>query len=434
MILNDESRIPVLDGLRAFVLLVALVHFRHLEQPSAGAWGENVYYFAAEFGLMALDVFFVLSGFLITGILLDSKGSTSFFRTFYTRRLIRIFPLYYGFLFIFFVLLPRLYPVQFRELTLTPIQHLYYWAYLTNVGLAVESWGALTDFTDHLWSLAVEEQFYLLWPAIVHLLSRNALKATCLICIIAAPIIRVCLALVDANLAGYALTPARADGLALGSLVAIYWREPEATHPIFRQGKRMILMGISILVALFFYLGNLSPHRESLVLTLGLTASTCLAGGILIVSLMTAKNSWWCRVIGSWPFREIGRYSYAIYVLHFPLVLVLDRLGIVQRSAFDQWFGSRIGAELAYVGIMMLASLIAGALSWHLYEKHFLKLRRRIPYQNPRSADPRMESRSGGAPCSTNEKQSISYADPGLADSSVITDGEDADKPATQEA
>jgi peptidoglycan/LPS O-acetylase OafA/YrhL len=377
---DAAPRLPVLDGLRGFILFVLVWHFYDpIWLPRATAAqqvvlvGFNLISWAA---VPALDVFFVLSGFLITGILLDSKGARSYFRTFYARRALRIFPVYYGVLFLLFFVVPRVYDSP--GLRLTPIQHLLYWGYLTNIGMTL-GWQPVTG-TGHLWSLAVEEQFYLVWPAVVYVCSRARLKTVCIGCLIAAPLCRIALAFTVGDSAGDVFTPARMDGLALGALLSVLFRETGAWPALARRATPMALAAAGTLGAIATYHGHfdLEDRLEQIV---GLTASTYLAGAIVVISITAGERDLWYRSIASWPLRKIGQFSYATYVFHLPLSLVLDRTGFVRRQAFDRWFVTELGAELAYVTTLVILSIAVGVVSWHLVEKHFLKWKRYVPYE-----------------------------------------------------
>src|SRR5437763_217904 len=161
--------IPQLDGLRGTAVIMVLI-------GHAASFVEGLPYAGmVEYVRFTVDVFFVLSGFLITGILLDAKGSNHYFRNFYVRRVLRIFPLYYGFLFVFFILAPALRPP-------TPggpfegwrASQGWFWSYLSNYQLLFPQWVRPYPLS-HFWTLAVEEQFYLFWPTVVLLTSRKGL-------------------------------------------------------------------------------------------------------------------------------------------------------------------------------------------------------------------------------------------------------------------
>src|SRR4051812_38390961 len=180
-----KGHVPALDGLRGFaILLVLLLHFTPMGEASTkiGAIGKWI----ASAGGIGVDLFFVLSGFLITGILLDAKGTPHFFRNFYARRTLRIFPLYYGVLFVCFILVPLFHPFNAEEQQVAHEQG-WLWLYGTNIRESMS--GADWPFhrgwisMDHFWSLAVEEHFYLVWPLAVFLLNRRAMIATCFIAI-----------------------------------------------------------------------------------------------------------------------------------------------------------------------------------------------------------------------------------------------------------
>jgi len=165
------SHIPALDGIRG--LAVLLVFYCHTTLIDPGGALGKLFVSSSRISWAGVDLFFVLSGFLITGILFDAKGKDFYFRNFYARRTVRIFPLYYAFLLVALVLLPIVTPASLADVYLHefPTQKVWYWLYLSNFYQAFHP-------THHLvfvsWSLAIEEQFYLCWPLVVFLCSRKA--------------------------------------------------------------------------------------------------------------------------------------------------------------------------------------------------------------------------------------------------------------------
>jgi peptidoglycan/LPS O-acetylase OafA/YrhL len=168
-------------------------------------------------GWTGVDIFFVLSGFLITGILLDARGDgpvrpPGYYRAFYTRRALRIFPVYYAFLAYIFIL----------RKAQVPSGAWWYWTYLTNVMFARVGW--TPSIEPHLWSLAVEEQFYLFWPAAISLIRRSWLRPICWALIVLSTGLRIVVAQHWGWTPAYVLTVCRLDEFAAGALLASYAR------------------------------------------------------------------------------------------------------------------------------------------------------------------------------------------------------------------
>src|SRR5262245_13745 len=173
------DRVPALDGLRGLAILpVMLTHFVSDGDLSPVSKVDEIVSATLTLGWVGVELFFVLSGFLITGILLDSRGAPHYFRNFYIRRTLRIFPLYYGFLALWLGVLPLFYkwPNDVLKVVSIPVSPVWSWAYLTNIVQALhDDWRAGPPYTTHFWSLAIEEQFYLVWPTVVFLFSRRRL-------------------------------------------------------------------------------------------------------------------------------------------------------------------------------------------------------------------------------------------------------------------
>ena len=199
---SDPRRVPGLDGLRGVaILMVVVLHFTFLLTRDYRRFAPL---YAARLGFIGVDLFFVLSGFLITGILLDSKDSPRYFRNFYARRFLRIFPPWYLFLVFVFFVAPRI----ALGVAGGSIARWWYFSYLTNFALV--RYGEGNAFADIGWSLAIEEQFYLVWPAVVLLLSGRRLRRLCVTIVVAAIALRGILG-PEHFKAAYFLTPARMD-------------------------------------------------------------------------------------------------------------------------------------------------------------------------------------------------------------------------------
>src|SRR5579863_9160491 len=223
-----DRHVRAYDGLRGIAIVLVLL--RHLGEDLPARRLGGVVDAALNAGWLGVDVFFVLSGFLITGILLDARGdeaqpSEGYFLRFYARRALRIFPLYYLFLAVtIFIARP-------------PMPHgtWWYWSYTSNVLIARHGWPEGLWETGHLWSLAVEEQFYLVWPAIIAWTPRRRLPVLCVAIIVGAIAVRIALIHQGAALGAYVLTPARADTLAVGAALAIALRSgPRVKDAIVR--------------------------------------------------------------------------------------------------------------------------------------------------------------------------------------------------------
>jgi peptidoglycan/LPS O-acetylase OafA/YrhL len=214
------SRSAALDGLRGLaILLVLCVHFIGDAQPSSAI--ERAVVKLANYGIWGVDLFFVLSGFLITGILYDAKGAPHYLRDFYARRTLRIVPLYYGVLFVLFVVLPSLPSVYPSGLAESGQHQAWLWSYGTNIYLALAKAWAL-PYVSHFWSLAVEEHFYLVWPLVVLVATRRGLLRACVAISGLALALRCGLSLAGAgDVALVVLTPCRLDALCIGAFLAI---------------------------------------------------------------------------------------------------------------------------------------------------------------------------------------------------------------------
>jgi peptidoglycan/LPS O-acetylase OafA/YrhL len=365
------------------VLMVLAFHFLHVDGEGGAA--ERALLSASRSGWAGVDLFFVLSGFLITGILLDARGGPGYFRAFYARRVLRIFPLYYAYLAVLFLAVPLLLP----SLDVKPETQGWLWTYLGNVLFAREGGFHASPYTGHFWSLAVEEQFYLAWPLLVWLLPRRRLALVCLGLVAGAFALRLGIHRTTFNAtAAYVLTPARMDALALGALVAVAAREP-AWWPRVRRGAPWLLAASSAAVAaVWFRQGGLFGGDPVVqVWAFGPLAAGFAA--LLVLALDGEGTSRLSRALRNRTLRGAGKYSYGLYVLHYPIFLALEAAGFTSLALAGAT-GSRLLGVLAFAGVAGAATLAAALLSWNLLEKPFLRWKDRVPYREPAA--------TGGAP------------------------------------
>jgi peptidoglycan/LPS O-acetylase OafA/YrhL len=375
------EHVPALDGVRGLAIALVLVfHVGYFVGGPPVAAVDRVVFAGARVGWVGVDLFFVLSGFLITGILFDTKGRPGYFRTFYVRRVLRIFPLYYAALAALLFVLPPLLPAALRP-GHPAGSSVWAWAYLTNVRLAWSGWSAMPTYLHHFWSLAVEEQFYLLWPLVVFLLDRRRLVVVCCALIATSVVVRAALHLAGHELAAFMLMPARMDALGTGALIALVMRGPDGVRRLARWAWPIGAASLAALAYVWCSRDGL-PYLDGLMQTVGYAA---LAGvsAALLVTAVTAHPSTLASGVVTWaPLRALGRYSYAIYVIHQPVLLLYERAGLTAR-ALPVVLGSRLPAWLLMLAIGLVSSSALALVSWHVLEKRVLALKSRFEYAKP---------------------------------------------------
>ena len=357
---------PSLDGMRGIAILLVLLH--HLTGSLDAEFSINQRFSNwAELGWTGVDLFFVLSGFLITGILYDAKNTPCFFRNFYARRALRIFPLYYTALALVIVITPLLVHLKLQG-TANPAWISIYAQNFVIAANGLNSFGVL----DHFWSLAVEEHFYMVWPAIVFFLSRNKLMVVAAAACVIAPCLR--LAAWDGGeslpVGVYMLTPMRMDSLAAGAFLALLVRRPEGMTGLVKPA--MIIAITSAVMILAMVVGRHSKSSlDPLLGTIGYTIIWIFYAASLILALeWKPLQSFMSLPVLRW----FGKYSYGMYVWH-PILFIL----VFHTDPARQIRGGNGPVQMLVTGAFALALMFAVTLaSWHLWEKQFLKLKSRF--------------------------------------------------------
>ncbi|HET6323861.1 MAG TPA: acyltransferase [Planctomycetaceae bacterium] len=362
------GHIPALDGIRGLAILMVTA-FRFNIGPACD-WLPGRWLFAAlKHGDLGVTLFFVLSGFLITGILFDAKGEGHYFRNFYVRRALRIFPLYYGCLFVALVALPFLFGPRGDLFPEARANQVWLWLYGANFLMAFRNDWCLGSFT-HFWSLSIEEQFYLFWPLVIFFCSRRQALRVSLIAIVVSMLGRVAwIAAGGPEVAIDVLTFLRLDALALGSLLALAARQPNGIRPLVRWAA--LAGGICIATILV----AACLHHERLF---GLSTAMIAGffGALLMLAVAARPSTWWGAIWRSPVLAFFGKYSYAMYVFQLPLIRLLAP--IVTPEGLCYRLGSVFAGRVTYIAVMMTITTGAAIVSWNLYEKHFLALKARF--------------------------------------------------------
>ena len=373
---QDRAYFPSLDGLRAISFFgVFLWHYMQL-----------------PYGWAGVDVFFVLSGFLITGILYDTRDDPHRLRNFYIRRTLRIFPLYYGVLLAIFLLTPWMrwawtwqwiaWPLYFGNFLRFLYPHLNdeFVARFADAQLASRAYPHLVLALGHFWTLCVEEQFYLLWPSIVFMVrDRRKLMGICVACIILTPLARTFAvahmpeALVTGEVVFHA-TPFRFDTLLVGALIALLYR---GAHREQMQRAAQVILVVAVVCALSvgaywhrFHRSNFNNAVERHPWML--TVIALFSGALMLRTLLPGTIPY--RILNLRWLRLVGTVSYGAYVFH-------DIPHGVYHGLAKHYFPSEATPITAVVGIVMTLAL--AFLSYHFFEFPILRLKDRFTSRKP---------------------------------------------------
>lgn len=368
-------RIPALDGLRGIAILLVLLRHGIFGLESSSAFVRQILAIGRLSG-SGVDLFFVLSGFLIGGILLDARESRHYYSRFYARRAYRILPVYFAVATVFL----------FRHLPLGALRPL-----VGRVSPLAIPWFAYLTFTQNFfmvhigwfgppamvvtWSLAVEEQFYLAIPLIIRKIRPNRLAAMLFSVILTTPVLRILLrhTIANGDFACFAMMPARADALCWGVLSAYLVRRPGFWQQL---RSRRVLLGA--LVSILFAGVAVMTYRDYSILSFPMTtwgySWLALFYACCLLCVVSSSSGVWHRVLCNPALMRLGTLAYCTYLIHFPLMKA-------SRIVLCKFFPSHPECSYVFGGLLAIAiSLTIAALSWEFFEKPLIRRGHRYQY------------------------------------------------------
>jgi peptidoglycan/LPS O-acetylase OafA/YrhL len=339
-----SAYIPELQGLRGIAVLAVVIY--HCHPRLEGTW----LHYPALWGWTGVNLFFVLSGFLITSILLESRDKENYFRNFYARRALRIWPVYLLVLAVCYLNAPWFVGLPI----LTAIRTAPWWAYLLFLQNLFHL--ALPPAISQTWSLAIEEQYYVIWAPVVRFLRSPRILATLLFAVlIACPLVRLVHPLW--------LTPTHTlihlDGIALGSLIALGLYTLNLTRRTWLWiGLISLVLGITSAATI----AGGTPFLDSAL-------ALAFGGAVLAAIASTGARNPVNAVLGRGPLAFYGRVSYGLYMIHIGVFIYFG------------WFDLKmdpcgIAGNLAIVAFRLLMATLFAAVMWYGFESQILKLKR----------------------------------------------------------
>lgn len=380
------GHVPALDGIRA--LAIGLVLFQHLTiiTPDLiigtgidAAFARGIA-FAANLGWTGVDLFFVLSGFLITSILIATRDRPDYFKRFYVRRAFRILPLFLIIAVISFVIIPYsglLPPDKAARFDTVGNDQWMYWLFLSNIAIA--NYGQFRHgIMDVTWSLAIEEQFYILWPLALLFVRNNAIR------LIAAIIVTSMLLRFIADAYGfnrnsiYVFTFTRLDGLAFGALLAFWMSNPAYVAFVRRWSGLVALMFGSAFLLLGIAQGGYSYYYNDGLITWGVTLVTISFAGLIgFVITRDASQSKLVAILSTRPLLFLGSVSYCVYLIHLPIRAAVRDLWMTPDRIAESGLAGLSGQATFYLVCLTIILPLAWA-SRNLFERPLIAMGQRL--------------------------------------------------------
>lgn len=348
---------PTLDGLRglAIILVVTYHNFGFIN--------------FSVFGWLGVDLFFVLSGFLITNILLNSLGKKDYLKNFYVKRILRIFPLYYLslaiFLFVTPVLFQNIHSDYFRQ------NQIYIWTYLQNWLYSFKPTNQ--TLLHHYWSLAVEEQYYLVWPFVILLIkNKRVLLFITLLLLVSVNALRVIVWSMKADSLSYLTlyTFSRIDGLCIGSAISLLM---SINKNFLSKYTAHIIASVAALNFLFYFIND--EKTFPYLAFIGYT-TIAIVFGIFIYESVIGKTSIINIIFNNAILRLFGRISYGFYILHWPLYLYLSP----ELNKFFSQMATLPPSLIPFLSSVFATSVafLISLLSFKYFESYFLRLKEKF--------------------------------------------------------
>jgi peptidoglycan/LPS O-acetylase OafA/YrhL len=360
------NNIKSLDGIRTLAITLVIICHYFTYQVSSHFLNGNMKYIKnfTFWTWSGVDLFFILSGFLIGRILIYNKGSKNYFKAFYMRRFFRIFPAYYLILLGFFIILLFGFGSKFPFLCEHAFPMYTYFLYIQNFWVAhVNNFGA--HWLGITWSLALEEQFYLILPLVIFFINIKHLPKLLIACILLSPIIRA----ITPGLGSYVLLPSRMDSLLFGVLVAYYHLNGSIER--WFSDKQNILKGLLIVsFGLMFFVG----HYEDMGGIFIHSALTLFYGTLLIFVLVAKQDSLFIKILSSSPMTFMAKISYMVYLTHQIFSGILHQLILKQSPQIDNYKSALVTISA------LIITIVFSTISFYIFEKPMLSIGKKFNY------------------------------------------------------